>query len=207
MVVGPQCVGLREFDLAEILILDSAVDLWRIATRIASRRSISAWEFKEPPGEWKYFHASPWDLGRTTILKPRIPKLDEWQPEDHTTARVCLTDSPSESHLAIFGDSAPKHEKMFVYATDQDPDFIPNSEGVPDDMPNNPYGWNWDWEAYAEWKGWDPKDKGKFHQTVKGCVPDAAETGEVWFVDSVELTRIGTIWEEKGKLRAKWTNP
>ncbi len=167
-----------------------------------------AWS--EPSGGWRYFHVSAADLGDSISLRPQIPSwVKNTDNEDFTTPRVCLAPSVRQAMHGRFGEVYEKtmpQDEMHVYAVKSLPNIvIPNSEGCPDDMPNNPYGLNWNWYKYAEWKGLDPKDKKAHADTVRGCVPDP-ETGEVWSTQSVTMRRIGRLWNgPDGRIRAKWS--
>lgn len=121
-----------------------------------------------------------------------------------------MTEDLAKVKKAINVDEDAAFDVMWVYATNEVPDIIPNSDSVPDDMPDNPYSkWDWDWKAYAEWKGIDPEDREAYGEVVKNCVPDRDETNEKWFTRPITMTRIGKMWEnDQGELQSKlWNNP
>jgi hypothetical protein len=174
-----------------ILLKVKTVDLAKIAARVAAGK----------PSWVKWFHVSPWDLGTTAVLKPRVPSVPDRSGEDMTTPRVCLAPTVESAITArVTEDDMPyrsdETEGMYVYGIGAISVYVPNSEGVPE-QEGNPYGMGWDWDEYADFKGFSPDDQAAYEETVKNCVPDAASTGEVWSLGPVRMTKVGRFRGEK----------
>jgi hypothetical protein len=136
-----------------------------------------------------FFHISTVNLGKKTTLTPRIPRFAlDMKEEDFTTPRVCLARSFKKALGAVgFWDdydettTEPDDDKrhLYVYGTNVVPGlFVPNSGEYP------PGAFEGSDEQRAE--------------VLKGFVPDADHSGEVWSLKPITLKLISEyVFDEK----------
>lgn len=171
------------------------VDLRRIAARVAAGA----------PSWARWFHVSPWDLGRTTVLVPRVPEglKKARSGEDCTTPRVCLAPTVKAALGARTGEAdrayADSEDGFYVYATGDIAITMP--ERTPDLEPGDV----WDWDAWATEHGVDPGSQKDYEQAVEGYLPDT-ETGEGWSTAPVRMTKVGMVRGSDGS-RVMWNVP
>jgi hypothetical protein len=174
-IIGYYCIGW-------------SMDFRAVAIRVAS---------------WTYYHLTVNDLGDFTTLRPSVPDGvfdDDSGSEDFTTKRVCLAPSVEKAVLSL-----PYLEgEVFIYATDTTDVFYPNSSGCPE-LSDYQYKEGWSWGEYAELAGLDPDDEETHAEGVRGGVPDAESTGEVWSLKPIRVKRVGIVTGSGGKIESiKW---
>ena len=152
--------------------------------------------FKTVEKKFKYFHVTPVFIGEKVNLKlavPVAPFEDDhgYVIEDDITPRACVSSS-IEGCIAALGEAC---YDWAVYGSNDLKTFKPNSNCS---IPN--YGIEFSWLDYAIKKGLDNSDDNLRRQFLKGCVPDADHTGELWLTEdspSTEVYFLGTINDDK----------
>lgn len=153
---------------------------------------------------FRFFHLSlSHDIKR---LKPNNPGPDAVyldslaDPiEDYTTKRVSFAPS-----IALAQKSLGKIRGHYVYAVDakKDPsddietvNLTANFSSCPSSK-DNPYGTDFEWDDYWAEHGQPPESKSldkKKGKMLRGCVPDAKKTKEVWSTRQVKALRLGEL--------------
>lgn len=156
---------------------------------------------------WKYFHVSPHDLGRSVVLYPRVPtgRYIDWDGkdiEDCVTPRVCFSTSVD---LALKATSSGPYNTItrFIYAIEEIASKIDCSEIIrsgqcPNDQPDNPYNEDFWWAKYAKYHNVDFNDISFQYECLKYCVPDALTTNEFWSLEPITIYKVGVL--SKGKI-------
>jgi len=113
------------------------------------------------------------------------------QAEDFTTPRVCLPTSVEAAVRGKFGSSEPRYfgqREMYVYAARSlVRPLIPRS-GEDLSTPENPWGPDWSYSAYARANGLDPGSEVERAEVVRGRVSDDPKDSKVvWSLAPVRM--------------------
>lgn len=180
---------------------------------------------KIPPKikEYPYIHISEEFLGISKLMTPRVPlgfRDSRGQTiEDNKTKRVCFTSKGIVAAIKAIDPDGP----FYIYGTKKLPGLRKLNLVKPSCARNNKYGKNFkalDWLIWFSRKNpnlFSKKEKAlikslplnyqlkslyKKHLSpnIIGCVPDAAETGEVWATKPVKVKLIGYAVFDHSKL-------
>jgi hypothetical protein len=152
-----------------------------------------------------YVHLSCEDKGARDYWRPQVPRGPYTDKEgkvieDTTTPRLCFARHIGKAARAI------GYQGSYLYVPLRDV-AMKELNVDPPDSPGNRYGPNYVWSKYCAWKGvpvgedlsildmWAGAfEADEYHkEALKGCVPDANLTGEVWRTKPLHVRRIGTV--------------
>ena len=153
---------------------------------------------------FKFFHLSY--AGNIKTLQPRNPGAESVYPdmgrsgdpiEDYTTKRVSFAPNIARAQEAL-GYRAPY---LYVADAKQDPsddietvDLVANLPSCPSSSANR-YGPGFEWDKYWDKHGNPPRREREQKQKkmLRGCVPDAKKTKEIWSTRRVKALRLGEV--------------
>jgi len=135
-----------------------------------------------------FYHVSMQDHGEKFTLVPRIPRdAIGMEEEDFTTPRVCLASTTKDAFEALgfnvnksgkiytdeLSTSGHNVEHLWIYKCSPNVVFIPSNGEYPE----------------GSFKG----SKQERAEALKGFVPDAGDTGEVWVLEQIAVTLVKVI--------------
>lgn len=169
--------------------------------------------FNEINKLYKAFHISG-EYSNKIKMTPRIPKkimkdVNGDIIEDHTTPRVCFAPTIQHAIKAIFADydmnlniktllGALGHKNL-LYAVKNNSNLVKISDNKSNcpSCHGNKYNIDFNWKKYCEKNNINYHNSDKLlAKLVKGCVPDADITGELWALKPIEVEFIGILDKE-----------